>query len=74
MTSTQLCAEELAQPNISVVDAHCHNENPEDIGKAIDRSDEIIAWTVPARDVLLRCARPTSTSLDERGRAVARLW
>ena len=54
MTSTQLSPEQVVDRNLAVVDAHFHNENPEDIDKAIDLYGDSIVWEVPARGVLLR--------------------
>lgn len=54
MTSTELSPDQIVQRNLAVVDAHFHNENPEDIDKAIDLYGETIVWEVPARGVLLR--------------------
>jgi len=54
MTSTDLTPEQIVQRNLAVVDAHFHNENPDDIDKAIDLYGETIVWEVPARGVLLR--------------------
>jgi ketosteroid isomerase-like protein len=54
MTSTDLSAEQIVQRNLAVVDAHFHNENPDDIDKAIDLYGDTIVWEVPARGVLLR--------------------
>ncbi len=54
MTSIQLSPEQVVDRNLAVVDAHYHNENPEDIDKAIDLYGDSIVWEVPARGVLLR--------------------
>ncbi|MEU0312914.1 nuclear transport factor 2 family protein [Nocardioides sp. NPDC006273] len=57
MTTTDAAAltpEQIVERNLAVVDAHFHNENPEDIDKAIDLYGETIVWEVPARGVLLR--------------------
>ena len=40
--------------DLAVVDAHFHNENPEDIDKAISLYGDSVVWEVPARGVLLR--------------------
>src|SRR4051812_28165974 len=39
---------------MAAVDAHFHNENPQDIDKAIDLYGPAIVWEAPARGVLLR--------------------
>jgi len=52
--STGLTPEQVIERNLQVVDAHFHNENPEDIDKAIDLYGDTIVWEVPARGVLLR--------------------
>src|SRR4051812_15988208 len=39
---------------MAAVDAHFHNENPQDIDKAIDLYADSIVWEAPARGVLLR--------------------
>lgn len=54
MASTQLSPEQVIDRNLAVVDAHFHNENPEDIDKAISLYGDSIVWEVPARGVLLR--------------------
>jgi hypothetical protein len=54
MTSTQLSPEQVVDRNLAVVDAHFHNENPEDIDKAISLYGDSVVWEVPARGVLLR--------------------
>jgi hypothetical protein len=54
MTSTQLSPERVIDRNLAVVDAHFHNENPEDIDKAISLYGDSVVWEVPARGVLLR--------------------
>ena len=54
MSSTQLSPEQVIDRNLGVVDAHFHNENPDDIDKAIDLYGDSIVWEVPARGVLLR--------------------
>ena len=54
MTSTQLSPEQVIDRNLAVVDAHFHNENPEDIDKAISLYGDSVVWEVPARGVLLR--------------------
>jgi hypothetical protein len=54
MTSTELTAEQVIARNLHAVDQHFHNENPEDIDKAIDLYGDSIVWEVPARGVLLR--------------------
>lgn len=57
MTTTDAAAltpEQIVERNLAVVDAHFHNENPEDIDKAIDLYGDTIVWEVPARGVLLR--------------------
>ncbi len=57
MTTTDAAAltpKQIVERNMAVVDAHFHNENPEDIDKAIDLYGETIVWEVPARGVLLR--------------------
>ena len=53
MTST-LTAEQIVARNMAAVDAHFHNENPEDIDKAIDLYGDTIVWEVPARGVVHR--------------------
>src|SRR5215207_7090361 len=52
--STGLTPEQVIERNLQVVDAHFHNENPEDIDKAIELYGDTIVWEVPARGVLLR--------------------
>jgi hypothetical protein len=54
MTSTALTPEQIAARNMATVDAHIHNENPQDIDKAIDLYGDSIVWEVPARGLLLR--------------------
>ena len=54
MTSTALTPEQKVARNMAAVDAHFHNENPQDIDKAIDLYGDSIVWEVPARGVLLR--------------------
>ena len=54
MTSTALTPEQVVARNLAAVDAHFHNENPEDIDKAIDLYGDSIVWEVPARGVLHR--------------------
>ena len=54
MTSVRLSPEETVERNLATVDAHFHNENPQDIDKAIDLYGDSIVWEVPARGVLLR--------------------
>ncbi len=54
MTSTALTPEQIVARNMAAVDAHFHNENPQDIDKAIDLYADSIVWEVPARGVLLR--------------------
>jgi hypothetical protein len=53
VTST-LTAEQIVARNMAAVDAHFHNENPEDIDKAIDLYGDTIVWEVPARGVVHR--------------------
>jgi hypothetical protein len=54
MASVQLSPEETVERNLATVDAHFHNENPQDIDKAIELYGDSIVWEVPARGVLLR--------------------
>ena len=54
MTTTKLTPEQVVERNMRVVDAHFHNENPEDIDKAIELYGDSIVWEVPARGVLHR--------------------
>ena len=54
MTSTALTPEQIVARNLAAVDAHFHNENPQDIDKAIDLYGESVVWEAPARGVLLR--------------------
>ncbi|HXW82747.1 MAG TPA: nuclear transport factor 2 family protein [Acidimicrobiales bacterium] len=54
MTSTALTPEQIVARNMAAVDAHFHNENPQDIDKAIDLYGDSVVWEVPARGVLLR--------------------
>lgn len=54
MTSAQLSPEKTAERNLAAVDAHFHNENPQDIDKAIDLYGDSIVWEAPARGVVLR--------------------
>jgi ketosteroid isomerase-like protein len=54
MTSTALTPDQIVARNLAAVDAHFHNENPQDIDKAIDLYGDSIVWEVPARGVLLR--------------------
>ncbi|MGY1643239.1 nuclear transport factor 2 family protein [Geodermatophilus sp. SYSU D00703] len=54
MTSTALTLEQTVARNMAVVDAHFHNENPQDIDTAIDLYSDSIVWEAPARGVLLR--------------------
>jgi ketosteroid isomerase-like protein len=54
VTSTVLTPEQIVARNLAAVDAHFHNENPQDIDKAIDLYGDSIVWEVPARGVLLR--------------------
>ena len=49
MTSTALTPEQIVARNMAGVDAHFHNENPQDIDKAIDLYAYLIVWEVPAR-------------------------
>lgn len=53
-TTATLTPEQIVERNLAAVDAHFHNENPDDIDKAIDLYGETIVWEVPARGVLLR--------------------
>ena len=52
--STTLIPEQDVARNLAAVDAHFHNENPQDIDKAIDLYGDSIVWEAPARGVLLR--------------------
>ena len=52
--STTLIPEQDAARNLAAVDAHFHNENPQEIDKAIDLYGDSIVWEAPARGVLLR--------------------
>jgi len=52
--STALIPEQYVARNLAAVDAHFHNENPQDIDKAIDLYGDSIVWEAPARGVLLR--------------------
>ena len=61
MTSTALTPEQIVARNMAAVDAHFHNENPQDIDKAIDLYADSIVWEVPARGVLLRDKATVST-------------
>ena len=54
MTSTALTPEQIVARNMAAVDAHFHNENPQDIDKAIDLYADSIVWELPARGLLLR--------------------
>lgn len=54
MTSTALTSAQTVARNMAAVDAHFHNENPQDIDKAIDLYGASIVWEAPARGVLLR--------------------
>jgi hypothetical protein len=54
MTSTTLTPEQIVARNMATVDAHFHNENPQDIDKAIDLYGDSVVWEAPARGVLLR--------------------
>ena len=54
MTTTKLTPEQVVERIMRVVDAHFHNENPEDIDKAIELYGDTIVWEVPARGVLHR--------------------
>jgi hypothetical protein len=47
-TST-LTRDELAAHNVRVVEAHFHNENPDDIDKAIALYGPNVVWEAPAR-------------------------
>lgn len=52
MTRThQLTLDEIRERNVRVVEAHFHNENPDDIDKAIELYADEITWEVPARGV-----------------------
>ncbi|HEY2199937.1 MAG TPA: nuclear transport factor 2 family protein [Mycobacterium sp.] len=53
-SSATLTPEQVVARNLAAVDAHFHNENPENIDQAIDLYGESIVWEVPARGVLLR--------------------
>jgi hypothetical protein len=53
VTSTPLTQEQIVARNLAAVDAHFHNENPQDIDEAIDLYDDSIVWEAPARGVLL---------------------
>src|SRR3954462_13821301 len=54
MTSTTLTSDQIVARNLAAVDAHFHNENPNDIDKAIALYGDSIVWEVPSRGVLLR--------------------
>ena len=54
MTSAQLSPKETVERNLAAVDAHFHNENPQDIDKAIDLYGDSIVWEAPACGVVLR--------------------
>jgi ketosteroid isomerase-like protein len=54
VTSTALTPEQSVARNMAAVDAHFHNENPQDIDKAIALYADCIVWEAPARGVLLR--------------------
>ena len=47
MTSAQLSPKETVERNLAAVDAHFHNENPQDIDKAIDLYGDSIVWEAP---------------------------
>jgi hypothetical protein len=53
-TTNELTEQQIIERNLEAVAAHFHNENPDDIDKAIDLYGETIVWEVPARGVLLR--------------------
>jgi hypothetical protein len=54
VASTIRTQEQVLARNLAAVDAHFHNENPQDIDAAIDLYGDSIVWEAPARGVLLR--------------------
>jgi hypothetical protein len=54
MAATHLTADQVIERNLRVVDEHFHNENPENIDKAIALYAPEIVWELPARAVLHR--------------------
>lgn len=49
---SELTPREIAQRNLAVVDAHFHNENPDDVDKAIALYAPDICWEAPNRGVI----------------------
>ncbi|WP_228798294.1 nuclear transport factor 2 family protein [Nocardia nova] len=50
--NSDLTREEIIARNLEVVQAHFHNENPEDVDKAIALYTEDIVWEAPSRGML----------------------
>ena len=50
----ELSYDEIVARNVRVVDAHFHNENPDDVEKAVALYTDDITWEAPSRGVLMR--------------------
>ena len=51
---SELTYDEIVARNVRVVDAHFHNENPDDVEKAVALYTDDITWEAPSRGVLMR--------------------
>jgi hypothetical protein len=54
LPDSALTREQIIQRNLSVIEAHFHNEAPETVEAAIDLYADSISWEAPARGVILK--------------------
>lgn len=52
--STTMTYEEIVARNLAAVEDHFHNENPDDIDKAVALYTDDVVWEVPARGLVYR--------------------
>src|SRR5207302_6105955 len=51
---SELSSEEIIERNIRAVEIHFHNENPDDIERAVAIYADDITWEAPARGLVLK--------------------
>lgn len=51
---SELTREEIIARNIRAVDAHFHNENPDDVEKAVALYAPDVTWEAPSRGVIMK--------------------
>ena len=50
----ELSREEIIARNLKVVDLHFHNENPDDVEKAVALYTDDITWEAPSRGIVMK--------------------